>query len=352
MTQNAYAQKNKQAPEDSLVVVSYNVENLFDTIDNQETNDDEFTPTGAKHWTRKRYYQKLHSLARVLSHLGTKQHLPDIVCLVEVENATVLRDLLHYSGLKRQGYKFVITHSPDPRGIDVAILYRQDRVELRDKAEYTVAFSKYPERKSRNVLEVCFGLPNGDKLYAMGVHWPSRREGAKESEPLRCDVARLMRTRCDSIYQRLGVEDRERTHFVLMGDFNEEADEEAIAQVLRSDYQIPLSDTPPSDKLELVSLMHRDIAIKANRPQPLGSYCYRDMWVQLDHFIISESLFKSASKTQFIHGSAYNYFAPFLGSKQTCSGYPAPWRTYGGNLYLGGYSDHYPIRLSLLLKQN
>lgn len=334
---------------DSLTIVSYNVENLFDTIDNHGTDDEDFTPEGAKHWTKRRYHKKLHHLAKTLAYVGGGRW-PSLVCLVEVENARVIKDLLYYTGMRERGYKFVITHSLDPRGIDVAILYRQEEVELLSQREYDVVFASDRERKSRNVLELAFALPNGDTLYAMGVHWPSRREGVRETEALRCDVAREMRRRCDSIYQSLSEGDRSRTHFVLMGDFNEEASEPAIRKVLRASLELPTSHSDTST-LALYSLMNPYIEAHIKRHQAPASYCYQGVWTQLDHFIVSESLLKTTSRTYYQAGSARNYYKSFLGSKHTAAGFPIPYRTYGGNEYLGGYSDHYPIRMTLMFRQ-
>lgn len=346
---NNQAVSNQMEYADTLTVMSYNVENLFDTINNALTDDDAFTPEGEMKWTKRRYRTKLERLARVISRVGGRSW-PDIVCLVEVENATVIKDLLHYTPLGRKGaYRFVITHSPDPRGVDVAILYRPKQVNLLGQKEYAVHFTSDANRKSRNVLELCFVLPNGDKLYVMGVHWPSRREGAEATEPLRCDVARLMRQRCDSLYQELEVEERGKTHFLLMGDFNEEDNEMAIQTELKAQRVLPQEDGICKPELMLYSLMNPEIERGQRPKQPYGSYCFQQVWTQLDHFILSESLFKAHSRVQYRRGSAQNYYAPFLASPQEVAGFRTPYRTYAGPHYIGGYSDHYPIRLSLRL---
>lgn len=336
---------------DSITIMSYNVENLFDTIDDVQTDDEEFTPQGSKHWTKYRYYKKLRHLAQVVSRVGGK-HWPSLVCLVEVENAGVLNDLLSQTALGKKGYKYVITHSQDPRGIDVAFLYRPSELTLVSRQELNPIFTQDPERKSRNVLELHLRLNNGEELYVFGVHLPSRREGVKISEPLRCDVARLIRSRCDSIYEILTTEQRKHTHFIIMGDFNEEAHEEAIAHELGSLSQLPRADESSlGDTLQLYSLMHPRIEPRNKKQFPRGSYCYQRVWTQLDHFIISESMLKEHAHLRYISGSARNYFASYLASEQVVAGFPTPWRTYGGNHYIGGYSDHYPIVLRLSIAE-
>ena len=335
---------------DSLMIVSYNVENLFDTIHDERINDVEFTPEGAKHWTSHRYHRKLQHISQTISRVGGRIW-PSLVTLVEVENAGVIEDLLHLYGLWGKGYRYVITNSPDPRGIDVAMLYRITDLELLSKSEYAVDFTNAPYKKSRNVLECKFRLPNNDTLYAYGVHLPSRREGVGKSEPFRCDVAYLIRDRINHLYASLSLKGKLNTHFLVMGDFNEENHEKAIKEVLSA------SDVFPKDSVSclndyphLYSLMSPKIEPWAKRNHPLGSYFFHHQWQQLDHFIISHSLLKSNSLTQYQAGSAYNFIAPFLVSEHSSLQDSFPFRTYGGNFYMGGYSDHFPIRMLLRLK--
>ena len=335
---------------DSLMIVSYNVENLFDTIHDERINDVEFTPEGAKHWTSHRYHRKLQHISQTISRVGGRIW-PSLVTLVEVENAGVIEDLLHLYGLWGKGYRYVITNSPDPRGIDVAMLYRITDLELLSKSEYAVDFTNAPYKKSRNVLECKFRLSNNDTLYAYGVHFPSRREGVGKSEPFRCDVARLIRDRINHLYASLNSKSRLNTHFIVMGDFNEENHEKAIKEVLSALDVLPRDSVSClNDYPHFYSLMSPKIEPWAKRNHPLGSYFFHHQWQQLDHFIISHSLLKSNSLTQYQTGSAYNFMAPFLVSEHSSSQDSFPFRTYGGNFYMGGYSDHFPIRMLLSLR--
>ena len=335
---------------DSLMIVSYNVENLFDTIHDERINDVEFTPEGAKHWTSHRYHRKLQHISQTISRVGGRIW-PSLVTLVEVENAGVIEDLLHLYGLWGKGYRYVITNSPDPRGVDVAMLYRITDLELLSKSEYAVDFTNAPYKKSRNVLECKFRLPNNDTLYAYGVHFPSRREGVGKSEPFRCDVAYLIRDRINHLYASLSLKDKLNTHFIVMGDFNEENHEKAIKEVLSALDVLPKDSVSYlNDYPHLYSLMSPKIEPWAKRNHPLGSYFFHHQWQQLDHFIISHSLLKSNSLTQYKTGSAYNFMAPFLVSEHSSLQDSFPFRTYGGNFYMGGYSDHFPVRMLLSLK--
>lgn len=335
---------------DNLMIVSYNVENLFDTIHDERINDVEFTPEGAKHWTSHRYHRKLQHISQTISRVGGRIW-PSLVTLVEVENAGVIEDLLHLYGLWGKGYRYVITNSPDPRGIDVAMLYRITDLELLSKSEYAVDFTNAPYKKSRNVLECKFRLPNNDTLYAYGVHFPSRREGVGKSEPFRCDVARLIRDRINHLYASLSSKSRLNTHFIVMGDFNEESHEKAIKEVLSALEVLPRDSVSClNDYPHLYSLMSPKIEPWAKRNHPLGSYFFHHQWQQLDHFIIAHSLLSPNSLTQYQTGSAYNFMAPFLVSEHSSLQDSFPFRTYGGNFYMGGYSDHFPIRMLLTLK--
>ena len=335
---------------DNLMIVSYNVENLFDTIHDERINDVEFTPEGAKHWTSHRYHRKLQHISQTISRVGGRIW-PSLVTLVEVENAGVIEDLLHLYGLWGKGYRYVITNSPDPRGIDVAMLYRITDLELLSKSEYAVDFTNAPYKKSRNVLECKFRLPNNDTLYAYGVHFPSRREGVGKSEPFRCDVDRLNRDRINHLYASLSSKSRLNTHFIVMGDFNEESHEKAIKEVLSALEVLPRDSVSClNDYPHLYSLMSPKIEPWAKRNHPLGSYFFHHQWQQLDHFIIAHSLLSPNSLTQYQTGSAYNFMAPFLVSEHSSLQDSFPFRTYGGNFYMGGYSDHFPIRMLLSLK--
>lgn len=334
---------------DSLCIMSYNVENLFDTIDNTTTADEEFTPSGAKHWTKFRYQQKLRQIAQVIASAGGLDW-PSVVGLIEVENASVIEDLLTATELADKGYRYVITDSPDPRGIDVALVYRVSDVKLLNHHEHPVTFSSDPERKSRNILEAELELPNKDRLYVYVMHWPSRREGVEASEPFRCDVARTVRHKADSIYQRLSPRERESTHFLMMGDFNEEANERAMVDVLHSAESFQTEGGRLSNYLQLFSLMSRDIEPESKRGKLNGSYCYRGTWMQLDQFVISKSLInRKGSGARYKRGSANNFAPIFVTSDREAAGFRQPARTYGGNTYLGGYSDHFPIVMWLSL---
>ncbi|MBS1583753.1 MAG: hypothetical protein JST66_16260 [Bacteroidetes bacterium] len=176
------------------VIVSYNVENLFDTLDDPRTNDDDFLPNGKLHWTGERYRHKLRQLARAIAWTGTE--LPPIVGLTEVENGAVLADLVRTKPLDQGGYQVVHFDSPDERGIDVALLVRAAYASVLAKEPLAVPLGS---DRTRDVLYVELGLASGARLHVFQDHWPSRREGAAESEPKRLAAARVVRDKVDAI---------------------------------------------------------------------------------------------------------------------------------------------------------
>lgn len=323
-----------------LSVLCYNVENLFDTIDDPRTDDNAFLPQGANRWTSRRYWRKLGRIAEVISRAGGHQ-FPALVALVEVEHEAVLRDLVTHTALASAGYRYVLTSGSDPRGIDVALLYRASDFVLEDWQEYNVRLEHEPERHLRHILRVS-GHIGREELHVFVCHLPSRREGARRTEPYRRAVARRMRQICDSLYVA-----RPEGHQLIMGDFNGLPDEAATAVDLAAALELPHA--PPQQRSG--SLRLYNLSAKVPEGIPPGSYYYRGRWEQIDQFIASESLLIEDCGLRYVAHSACNYAPRYLGHRPRCAGFLAPWATYRGTHYSGGYSDHYPIRLSLVVQE-
>ncbi len=196
----------------------WNVENLFDTRDDPHTADDDFTPRGDYHWTRRKLTDKINGLYKTLLQM----ELPDVVGLAEVENAWVLKELCNATPLRQYGYRYVHYDSPDRRGIDVALLYRRDR--------FRVFFSK-PIRVSdsttgfytRDILQVEGTTPEGDTVVLFLNHWPSKR-GGEEADRHRLRIAQKLRSQMLRLHKRYP-----QAAVIAMGDMNSTADEPAIA---------------------------------------------------------------------------------------------------------------------------
>lgn len=321
-----------QAPWRLLRVMGYNVENLYDTEDDPDTMDEGFTPEGPYHWTPARYRLKLEHIAQVISAVGDED-FPDVVGLVEVENEQVLDDLLTKTTLGRQaGYRYVLTHGEDRRGIQVALLYRPSAFRLVAKEELPLHFPFDPTKRTRALLHATGIVGSGDTLDVVVCHLPSRRGGAGASAPYRTYAAQRLRQLVDSLMAGEG----QHRHCLLLGDFNGEAEEPFLREtlgVIAYTGQVGSS----VKRAGLYALLHRGTGA-----QVPGSYCFQGGWSQLDQLILSGSLLQPSSSLRYVAGSAETVRLPFFITKQG-----QPWRTYGGTFYRGGYSDHFPTRLRL-----
>lgn len=329
----------------SLRIMSYNVENLFDTIDDPHKRDEEFTPRGAKQWGKWRYQKKLHALSEVISGCGQTQW-PALVGLVEVENAEVLFDLTERTGLRQAGYDFALSRGQDERGINVALMWRTQLFRTDSICSILPQLGDLPERKTRDILYVSGWLLGQTRLHVFVLHLPSRRGGVQSSDPYRLAIAQQVRSLCDSIVSADGVY----ANILIMGDMNASADEAPLRDGLRLQ-------SLPSELLQIhasqASGQGTDLYCTTERVSDQGapgSYCYRGVWGQIDHIILSRSLFASGSHLRYVQGSAQNYAPAYLHSPYIHAGHPTPLATYSGPYYRGGYSDHYPVFIDLDLQ--
>lgn len=309
-------------------VMSWNVENLFDTHHDSLKNDEEFLPEALRHWNYSRYKKKLDDIARVIVAVG-EWNPPALVGLCEVENDTVLRDLTRRSPLKNLDYRYVMTNSPDQRGIDVALLYQRDLFKLLSYRSISIPSFKQ-HRPTRDLLHVSGLLLTGDTLDVFVCHLPSRSGGAKESEPYRLFAAQKLRTEVDSL-----LKGRFHPQLIIMGDFNDYPTNKSINKILEAEAPPATSEVSP---LKLYHLLAR----KA-KSRDFGSYKYRGEWGLLDHLIVSGTLL-DATKNFFTNEEKANVFQPsFLLIDDEKYGDKEPFRTYKGMRYQGGFSDHLPI---------
>lgn len=315
------------AQSDSIFVAHWNVENLFDTIDNPNKADEEFTPTGTKEWTNERYHTKLNHLANVLSEMNNGNG-PDVLGLVEVENRQVVQDLADSANFR--DYKVVHFESPDFRGIDNALLFDQTRFTIVTLNHFKVDIGE--DRTTRDILYVKLKLKDDDSEFNFFVnHWPSRRGGLDESEPNRIKAAETLKSIVDSLL----LENAD-SKIVIMGDFNDETDNKSISEILMS------SNFVCDDNHDNAFLLNTAAQKDENGE---GTYLYKQNWNMLDQFIISKSLDDN-------EGWEYkcNSFDIFKKDYMiTKDGYfkGAIIPTYGGRKYLDGYSDHYPVSILL-----
>lgn len=316
----------------SFRVMSYNVENLFDTYDNPDKEDNEFLPSGSRHWTPGRYYHKLQQIAKVITAAGG-WGTPALVGLCEVENDSVLHHLTRLTPLRNQDYRFIITKSPDPRGINVALLYQRDRFGYIGHEAIPVRFSGTRHKQTRDILHVWGKIITGDTLDIYVCHFPSRYGGEKESERDRFDAARTLRTHSDSIGRA-----RHRPLQIIMGDFNDTPHDRSIREVLSA--QVLEKDSPSTDEdpLTLYNLFSTPAALSLP-----GSHKYQGEWSQLDQIIINSILTQTTSPIHLLPESPRIFAPSFLRIKDKTWRGVRPFRTYYGYKYEGGYSDHLPL---------
>lgn len=312
---------------DNYTIMFCNTENLFDPEDDSDKDDDAFTPDGDYHWTRSRYWDKLDAVSKVI--VATDEELaPILVGLSEVENNTVLTDLTARSALRKAGYKFVMTDSPDRRGIDVALMYRPSFFRLVGYESLRVNLRPQGGGATRDILHVTGLLESLDTLDVYVCHWSSRSGGVTQSEPLRECAASVVRHSVDSLFSV-----RRKPYIIIMGDLNEGPDDPAVRQVLNAhtfSRGAHLSDS------ELVTLM--------DHIEP-GTYKYEGVWDKYDQFVVSASLLNGLGCTNFENVGALTL--PFLLTDDNNYGGVKPFRTYNGRRYQGGYSDHLPIWLKI-----
>ncbi|MBO3697070.1 endonuclease/exonuclease/phosphatase family protein [Roseivirga sp. E12] len=314
-----------------LRLVFYNVENLFDYFDDSTTMDEEFLPRGGRFWNKARYETKQKRLAQTIMAIGGWEP-PALIGLCEVENRYVLNSLTGFTALKTAGYEIIHQDSPDNRGIDVAALYRPDKFELINYEYYPLTFPFDTASRTRDILHVIGKLPNQDTLHLFVNHWPSKYGGEFETEPKRMRAAQILRSKVDSLLS-LNSE----TLIVLTGDFNDEPQEDSIIDGLAVNNN--LSELQSSD---LYNLMY---PIRFNT----GTHSFQNNWSVIDQFIVTGALMNGSAKTSILGRTAQIFDMPFL-ITEGATGATRPFRTYQGPKYIGGYSDHLPILLDLVLK--
>ena len=295
--------------QESFRILFWNTENLFDCKDDPKKNDNEFLPDATRRWTYFRYRDKLKNLAKGIVASGD-EYVPDLVGLCEVENDSCLYDLTRRSPLKEAGYRYVMTDSPDQRGIDVALLYQRGSFKLLQHQSIRIPFKQVKKAPTRDILHVVGKVVSGDTLDVWVVHYPSRRGGKAKSEPYRLLVAEILKHAVDSVMQV-----RQNPNVVIMGDFN---------------------DGPSSPVMKKLCSDGRLVNLMQGKKE--GTYRYRGAWEILDQFLVSENVrTKNAEVLQH----------PFLLEEDEKYGGNKPFRTYNGMRYQGGFSDHLPIILDL-----
>ncbi len=299
----------------------YNVENLFDTINDPNTNDDDFLPESEKKWNSERYFDKLEKLATVLTH--PSENNPLFVGFAEIENRMVVLDLMKTGRLAETKYRVVHYDAPDVRGIDVAFAYDHERFIVQYQEAMDLSIVEEPDYKTRDILYVKGLLKDSLDLHVFVNHWSSRRGGAEASEYKRVNAAKALLYKTDSIRKV----DKD-AKIIIMGDFNDYPNNKSILETLGAGLA-----SNATNFVNLMLPMHEE---------GQGTFNYRGDWGMLDQFIVSPSLVDQEGGLHIQESRAYivndDKFMHF-----NEKGEKSPNKTYGGPNYYGGYSDHLAI---------
>ena len=304
-------------------IAFYNIENLFDVYNDEFTRDTDFLPTAEKRWTVKRYKNKLRKIGYVISNIGKKEtgNNPAIVGLAEVENEAVLQDLIQSKHMEGLNYNFVHYDSPDERGIDVALLYDETVFKVAYSTTYTVELVDEDGDidYTRDILLVS-GLFEGLELHLIVNHWPSRRTGDVETEHKRL----LASNKVADVITELKEKNPE-AKVIVMGDFNDDPASNSIKQLVKSHGLFNPMDT-------LLS-------------QDRGTTSHNHSWNLFDQFVITHNFFeRKKNSLRFVDANIFDEdFLKLYDGKYKGS----PYRTYVGKRYKGGYSDHFPVYMTI-----
>jgi hypothetical protein len=324
VSSKVFSQNNK------VLIGFWNVENLYDTINDPAIQDDEFTPKGTSAWGDVRYKTKLNHLSDAISQMGVEENKDGLAVLglSEIENSSVLNDLVNSEKLKQRKYKVIHFDGPDARGIDVALLYNPKYFKLSKTKIYHVTLPTDTAHKTRDQL-VVNGQIMGEEINFIVLHWPSRRGGESETKPNRIAAAMVTKHISDSLQKS-----NPNCKLIIMGDLNDDPSNESI--------NVTLGAKENKNSLQGYELYN---TMWDKHKTGTGTLAYKDSWNLFDQFIISKALVgPSPGKLTFVSSAIFN--KPFLTEAE--GKYKGqPFRTYAGPKYLGGYSDHLPVYMIL-----
>jgi len=300
------------------IVMFWNLENYFDTFDDPQTSDNEFTPFGEKHWSWRKFTAKRNGIAKVIISAGEETNYPALVALAEVENRFVLEQLVRSTPLALLNYGIIHRDSPDERGIDVALLYRK---KVFRPLSVNFVYVPLPDStaKTRLIMYVKGVFEELDTIHLFVNHWPSKFGGEEASLPNRVAAAKTLKNKTDSIFAL-----NKNANILLTGDFNDTPDSQIF------------------NVLENFTNLASGLFLKGE-----GTIRYRGKWELIDQFMVSGNLLNTKEPI-FCDSSAMKiYKLPFLLEKDKEYLGLKPKRSYIGPRYNGGISDHLPIMISI-----
>jgi len=329
LSHSVYAGGPKKA-----IFAFYNIENLFDTIDDPHINDNEFLPTAEKKWNTHKYQIKLKNISKVISSMNEK-NLPVVIGFCEVENKEVLNDLSQTELLKSGKYEVVHRNSPDARGIDVAAMYQKDKFKLIEYHYYPISYEEDGKTsKTREILHIKGVVFGKDTVHLFYNHWPSRVGGEEESKHKRKKAAEKVKEKTDSLYQI-----NSDTKIIIMGDLNDHPTDENVEKVLGA-----VSQNSTVERFYLINLLYEE------HQEKKGTHSYKNEWGVLDNIIVSPGLLnaKKGARTKNENACIFKQDWMIYTNK---NGDQSPARSFSGpKFHEDGYSDHLPIYITVTSK--
>jgi len=328
-----FAATSLEAQNKRYTVMFYNLENLYDTIQDPTIYDTEFIPTGVKQWNSAKYWKKMSNIEKVFFSVATQNKAyPTVIGVSEIENRNVLEDVVSLDKLQNANYQICHYDGPDARGVDCAFLYRPDQFKIEGSEPIKAKIPGAREGfRTRDILTM-WGTIEGEPFFFVVSHWPSRRGGQSSSAFLREGVAAQIRGIIDSVRTANPL-----VKAVVMGDFNDDPQDKSVSEYLGG--KLNKSKLDPNDMYNPFWQLHKD---------GYGSLAYNDAWNLFDNIVVSASLANPQEGTLGLwkpKKSKYwgNIFAPdFLHQQEgQYKGYPL--RTYVGNNFQAGFSDHFPV---------
>ena len=316
-------------------VAFWNFENFFDPFVDSTRVYNEFTEKGSQHWTNKRFYKKRNNLYKTIIAISENEPLA-ILGIAEIENDYVLHMLFNQTPLKSHNYRIVHYEGDDKRGIDVAMVYCIDKLQLIHSEPIKVVNHDNPSFKTRDILYAKFSDRRGDTLHIFVNHWPSRYGGERETIKLRALAAKTLKHKVDSLF----AVHKTAPKIILMGDFNDTPEDPSISEVLGAKHLVHL------ENLEcLVNLFYNSKNLGFE-----GTLKHQYNWQIFDQIIVSNALIINPEGLTFKPNSAQIFHADFLFETDDSFGGVRLFRTYVGPKYFGGFSDHLPVYIDLIYK--
>lgn len=303
----------------TLSLVWYNVENAFDTIDQPETQDEEYLPTSSKEWVSWKYWTKLNRISKVIRN-STGTIAPDVIGVCEIENAQVLYDLSRRPALQHMNYRVIHYESPDARGIDVGLLYNPEKITFYASEQIRVNIDSVGGRTTRDILLASANW-NGDTIHIFLNHWPSRRGGQMASNSKRMQASSVLLQHVDSLRNNYP-----RSSIIITGDFNDGPHDASLQQLKAAGLILGMEEMSPE----------------------FGTHRYGGHWEYLDQWIWNRNLEAGTIAVD----TAYVYYAESM--VRESRRYPGiePARSWSGDRFTFGYSDHLPIVLRINQRDN